>query len=80
MANPHPLTQAHADPYPANPFISQLLQGHLTPTPPPVSKASTNMITPNMLHDQSYSSTSFPPTQAPSQFTLKPKFSKSTVS
>ena len=81
MANPNSLTQAHVDPYPANPFnISQLLQGHLTPTPPPVSKAPTNMITPNMLHDQSYSSTSFPPTQAPSQFTLKPKFSRSTVS
>ena len=76
MANPNSL-QAYADPYPPNPFnISQLLQGHLTPTPP-VSKALTNMMTPSTLHDQSYSSTPFPPT---SHFTLKPNLSKSTAS
>lgn len=79
MANPNSL-QAYADPYPPNPFnISQLLQGHLTPTPP-VSKALTNMMTTSTLHDQSYSSTTFQPTQASSHFTLKPNLSKSTVS
>ena len=70
---------SHANPYSVNPFnISQLLQGHLTPTPT-LQKAPTNMMIPSTLHGQNYSSVPFTPTQNPSQFNLNSNLAKSTV-
>ena len=65
-----------------NPFnISQLLQGHLTPTPP-LQKAP-NMMAPSTLHDQTYSSmppTQFAPTQTSSDLTPEYNLRRSSVS